>query len=134
MPKDEKIYPTESEDIQAPENAYTTRAYTETDAMINPYADQQATGSYQPPTNPDKSAYTYTNPFTNNTTQFSSNSTDNNTGTYAQTTQYTNSQSYPVNSTTNNNTTTTSGGCIPTGENRDSTSSLCTLCCGLTLW
>ncbi|OUM59513.1 hypothetical protein PIROE2DRAFT_69844 [Piromyces sp. E2] len=131
MPKDEKIYPTE--EIQAPEAAYTTREYTETDAMLSPYADQQSSGSYQPPANPDKSAYTYTNPFTNSTTEFSSTPVANtsNTSTYTPTAQYTNSQSYPVNNTTT--TTSGGGGCLPSGENRDTTSSLCTLCCGLTL-
>ena len=121
----EKIYPT-SEEINAPETALlNNRAYPETDQMMNPYADQQATGSYQPPANPDKTAYTYTNPFTNTTTQFSSNPSSN---TYDTTGNYTNSSSYPV-----------GGGAATAGaateeEPRDTASSLCTLCCGLKLW
>eukprot|EP00833_Pecoramyces_ruminatium_P016489 jgi/Orpsp1_1/1190521/evm.model.d7180000079524.1 len=123
MASDEKIYPVSSEEeeqlINAPENAYvkTRAAYPDTQMAI-PYAEQQATGSYQAPANPDKTAYTYTNPFTNTT------------NTYDTSAQYSNPQSYPVDSNGNN----TSDGKVEGDTNdKDAASSLCTLCCGITL-
>ncbi|ORX75723.1 hypothetical protein BCR32DRAFT_271726 [Anaeromyces robustus] len=121
MPNDEKIYPISSEEeqlINAPETAYVnTRGYDATQMPI-PYADQQSSGSYQAPANPDTTAYT--NPFTNTTQQFTTN-------TYNTTTQYSNAQNYPVQSSSNNTP-------VKNEEtDRDAASSLCTLCCGLTL-
>ncbi|ORX59332.1 hypothetical protein BCR36DRAFT_401872 [Piromyces finnis] len=137
MAKDEKIYP--SEEVEAPEAAYTTKTYRATDAMVSPYADQQSTGAYQTPTNPDRTGYKYSpsddyeeeEPTTTTTTN------NNNTNTYATTTQYTNANTYPVNNNTNNDDNIDPGfgasGCFRTNGDRDATSSLCSLCCGLTL-
>jgi len=66
MSNDEKIYPissTEEEQlIDAPEGAHVqTRAvYPETEMTI-PYDEQQASGPYQTPANPDRTPYKYNN-------------------------------------------------------------------------
>jgi len=96
MASDEKIYPISSSEeeqlINAPDSAHvqTRAAYPETE-MVTPYEEQQATGPYQTPANPDRTQYKYTN-----------------------------------------NTKGVDG--VEVEGDRDATSSLCTLCCGISLW